>query len=66
MGKKNSSIYAGITVTLTVEGRLALASEALAAARSTCNKKRRRNLCDQAMNQLRSLTKQESSNSVAS
>ena len=56
MSKNNSSTYAGITVMLTVEGRIALAADALAAAGKARSEKRRKSLCEQAMNHLRSVT----------
>ncbi len=46
---------AGTIVMLTVEGRIALAADALAAAEKTRNEKRRKSLCEQAMNHLRSV-----------
>jgi hypothetical protein len=56
MNKNDSSTYAGITVMLTVEGRIALAADALAAAGKARTEKQRKILCEQAMNHLRSAT----------
>ena len=56
MSKNDISTYAGITVMVTVEGRLALAADALAAAGKARSEKLRKSLCEQAMNHLRSAT----------
>jgi hypothetical protein len=50
---KLSTYSATTTVTLTVEGRIALAADSLAAAGKTCNDQRRKNLCEQAIKYLR-------------
>jgi hypothetical protein len=57
MINSNASPYSGITVMLTVEGQLALAASALAGAKKTRNEQRRKRLCEQAMNYLRSVVK---------
>ena len=41
---------------LTVEGRIALAADALAAAGKARSERQRKSLCEQAMNHLRSVT----------
>jgi hypothetical protein len=53
--KNDVSPYAGITVMLTVEGRLALAAYALAAADKTRSAKQRKRLCGQALNHLQAI-----------
>jgi hypothetical protein len=53
MDKSDLSTDSGITVVLTVEGRLALAVDALAAAQKTRRKERRKCLCEQAVMYLR-------------
>ena len=55
MDKNNISTYAGLTIMLTVEGWLALAADALAAAQKARSEERRKSLCKQAMNHLRSV-----------
>jgi hypothetical protein len=45
--------YSERTVTLTVEGRLILAMEALAAAQKACQQKRQARLCEKAIMYLR-------------
>ncbi len=49
MNNSKISTYSGTTVMLTVEGRLALAVDALAAAQKTRKAERRKGLCEQAM-----------------
>lgn len=55
MTKNQLSTYAGTTVMLTDEGRIALAADALMAAGKSRNEKRRKALCDQAMSYLRTI-----------
>jgi hypothetical protein len=59
MKTSDLSTYARMTVTLTVEGRLSLASDALAAAKKTRNEQRRRRLCEEAVNHLRSVVQDQ-------
>ena len=54
MSKNDISTYSGTTIMLTVEGRLALAADALAAAEKARSKQGRKRLCEKAMNHLRS------------
>jgi len=54
MRKNDISSYSGTTIMLTVEGRLALAADALAAAEKARTKQGRKRLCEKAMNHLRS------------
>ena len=54
MSKNDVSTYAGTTIMLTVEGWLALAADALAAAEKARSKQGRKRLCEKAMNHLRS------------
>jgi|GEM_PF-5053024 hypothetical protein len=49
MNNSKVSTFSGTTVMLTVEGRLALAADALAAAQKTRKTERRKSLCEQAM-----------------
>jgi hypothetical protein len=53
MDDKKLSIHAKTTVMLTLEGRIALAADALAAAGKTGNEQRKKALCEQAMTYLR-------------
>ena len=53
METSKGSIYRRAVVMLTVEGRIALAADALVAAAKTRNGKRRKTLCEQAVNHLR-------------
>jgi hypothetical protein len=53
MNKSKRSSWVGTTVMITVEGRTALAADALAAAAKTRNGPRRKQLCERAMNHLR-------------
>jgi hypothetical protein len=55
MNNSKLSTYAATTVMLTVEGRIALAADALAAAGKTRNEQRKKTLCEQAMSYLRSV-----------
>ena len=55
MSKNDVSTYAGTTIMLTVEGRLALAADALAAAEKARTKQSRQRLCEKALNHLRSV-----------
>ena len=53
MSHSNLSTYSETTVMLTIEGRLALAADALAAAQKTDKEGRQKRLCEQAMRYLR-------------
>src|ERR1035437_438776 len=53
MNNRDISTYSGTTVMLTVEGRLALAVDALAAAQKTRKEDRGKRRCDRAMVYLR-------------
>jgi hypothetical protein len=55
MKKNPVSTYAETTVMLTVEGRIALATDALASAEKARTKQRRKLLCEKALNHLRCL-----------
>jgi hypothetical protein len=55
MVMNNSTVYSGTVVMLTVEGRLALAADALAAAEKARNEPQRKRLCLNAMNHLRAI-----------
>jgi hypothetical protein len=64
MSKNDVSTYAGTTIMLTFEGRLALAADALAAAVKTRSKQGRKRLCEKAMNHLRSAPQFDDSKSM--
>ena len=54
MENSTGSAYSSrTTVAITVEGRIALAADALASAEKTPNQERRRGLCEQAIHHLR-------------
>ena len=55
MDNSQLSTYAGTTVMLTDQGRMALAADALIAAGKSRNEKRRKALCEQAMNHLQTI-----------
>ncbi len=55
MNNNELSTYAATRVMLTVEGRIALAADALAAAGKTRNEQRKKALCELAMRYLRSV-----------
>lgn len=55
MPKKNRCAYGGMSITLTIEGRLALAADAVAAARMARSEKRLKRICEEAVNHLRSI-----------
>jgi hypothetical protein len=58
MQETNVSNYAGTIGMLTVQGRLALAADALVAAAETGNEQRRKRLSERAMNYLRSVVQE--------
>lgn len=53
MNNSKLSTYAATTVTLTVEGRIALAADALTTAGKMRNEQGKKTLCEQAMSYLR-------------
>jgi hypothetical protein len=55
MNNSKLSTHAATTVVLTVEGRIALAADALASAEKTRNEQQKKALCEQAMSYLRSV-----------
>lgn len=55
MDNSQPSTYAGTTIMLTDQGRIALAADALSAAGKSRNEKRRKALCEQTMNHLRAI-----------